>query len=478
MTGYSPKIRFVLDGKILEIDFNEGRYSPTLTVLNYLRSLPCHRGVKEGCGVGDCGACTVVLGELAGDDSISYKAVNSCLLYLPMLQGKQLITVENVAGEHELHPVQQAMLEENASQCGYCTPGIVMSMFALYKNQHQPSLKTASDALTGNLCRCTGYQPILDAAMKACTNNGFDHFSASEADTVQLLKQIRSDDPPGIEGVTSYFRPSSLEDALDLKTMFHKTIFIDGFTDVALQQTGQAENLIDLSGISDLKTFSKDEQYLYFGAGLTIEEVRAHTEDHLPAISKILEVFGSLQIRNRATLGGNICSASPISDVLPVLFSSEATVELLSKKGKRELPVGKFIKSYRETGIRPDEILTGVRIPVPGENTIHWSSKISNRQDLDIATVNAGFSFILGPDELVSQAILAFGGLAATTKRAIKTEKFLVNKKLDEETIRQASEILYHEFEPMSDVRSDSTSRRVLARNLLLKCYYETKLHE
>ncbi|MFA5781035.1 MAG: xanthine dehydrogenase small subunit [Bacteroidales bacterium] len=477
-------VRFVLDDRIVEVDFSKfPELKPTTTVLNYLRSLPAHKGVKEGCAEGDCGACTVVIAEPNSNNKLVYKTLDSCLVFLPMIHGKQLITVENLAisekKEKILHPVQQLMVDTNGSQCGYCTPGIVMSLFGIYKNHHNPSREIIEDALTGNLCRCTGYQPIIEAAQRACTNNGKDHFSGKEKDTIALLKEITGNKKT-LEIKTEkqkYLKPFTLKEALGLRKENPDAILINGATDVALRQTKKKEllaNIIDISGVDELKSFREDKENFIFGAGLSMEQVREFSSDKLPALYKILRVFGSLQIRNIATIGGNVGSASPIGDTLPVLFAYGAKIKLHSGTSERTVNIEEFIKGYRQTDLKNDELITEVIVPKYGNDTLIDSYKVSKRKDLDISTVSGTFRLKLG-NEKVTEIVLAFGGMAAMTKRAVKTEKFLNGKKWSRESVKAAMNILAEEFTPLSDARSEAEYRRMAAKNLLMKFYVETK---
>lgn len=475
-------LKFILDGKIKEIDFRREKINPSTTVLNYLRSLPDHKGVKEGCAEGDCGACTVVVAQ-PRNGKMEYKAIDSCLLFLPMIHGKQLITVENLAqnikGEKVLHPVQQLMVETNGSQCGYCTPGIVMSLFALYKNHTNPSDEVIKDSLTGNLCRCTGYKPIIEAARKACVNNGLDRFTEKENEMISLLKKINQEQKTltFISKKQTYHKPFSLSEALRLRNENPDAVIISGSTDVALRQTKKNEllpKIIDLSDVNELKGDREDENNFYFGAGLSMEELRKFSGEKLPALENILNVFGSLQIRNIATLGGNIGSASPIGDSLPLMFAYKAKLKLKSENTERIIPIEDFIKGYRQTDIRADELITEIIIPRSDKKQSIKSYKISKRKNLDISTVSAAFNLKL-ENNIVSDIILAYGGMAAFTRRADKAENFLKGKKWTAESIEAAVKIIADEFSPISDARSEAKYRKIASKNLLMKFFAETK---
>lgn len=469
-------ISFVLDGKITEIDFNKSGYSPTTTLLQYLRSLPGHKGVKEGCGEGDCGACTIVMGELR-QDKIEYRAYDSCLIFLPSVHGKQVITTENLGNSGNMHPVQQAMYDFDGSQCGFCTPGFVMSIFALYKQEYEVDKAEINDALTGNLCRCTGYKPILEAAEFACKNKEEDHFCECEAEIVKMLKSVRHDKTISI--VTDrqkYYIPFSKAEALRLRKDFPQAVLVTGSTDVALRVTKKHElipEIIDLSQVNEYNYTKTVNNIISFGSNFSMEDVRRQSKEILPALYEMLGVFGSRQIRNRASLGGNIGSASPIGDSLPVLMACDAEVELENYEEKRIVKLRDFITGYRTTVCAVDELISGVNISLPGKDRIIKSYKISKRKDLDISTVSACFSLKLNGEKVEDIAIL-YGGMAAWTKRASKTEAALTGKEWSRVNVEAAMKLLEEDYKPISDARSGEKARNIMAANLLLKFWSES----
>ncbi len=484
MANASSVIQFILDDKIVEIDFNKNDApSPTTTVLKYLRSLQGHTGVKEGCSVGDCGACTVVLGELQ-NNKIHYRAITSCLAFLPALHGKQLITIENLAGEKdkstELHPLQKHMIELHGTQCGYCTPGIIMSLFAMYKNIHHPTRDEIELALSGNLCRCTGYQPIIEAAEKACAGSTEDRFSKVESKTIEKLKLIRESNKclALLSNDIKYYKAEKLNQALKLRQDFPEATIIAGSTDLSPQknrfQTDYIK-IIDISDIAELQTYDHDENNFYFGSGILLEDLRVLISKNFPPLFNILEVFGSVQIRNLATIGGNIASASPIGDLLPLLFIYNARIELCSLNNKRVLEISEFITAYRETALRTDEIISKIIIPKPKKDSIIKAYKISKRKDLDISTLSAAFKLNLNTKNITEEIMIVFGGMAEVPKRAVRTADFLIGKEWNREIIEEATSILNGEFNPISDVRSDAETRLLGAKNLLLKFWTESQ---
>jgi xanthine dehydrogenase small subunit len=482
MNRTTPTIAFVREGKKTEIDFAQPQpWTPTTTVLQYLRSLPDRKGTKEGCAEGDCGACTVVVGEPGPDGQMTYRACDSCLIFLPMLHGKELISVEDLGRHDELHPVQQAMVDCDGSQCGYCTPGFIMSMFALYKQPGEIDRAEILDGLTGNLCRCTGYRPIIEASHKACQHRQPDAFSRQAPATADALTAIEAAgdtldlQTPG----QRYLRPASLAQALALRAAHPDALIVCGGTDVGLKVTKQKQILpllLDLSGVPELTRIVPDgpDGYFEIGATAPLQAVFTLVQQEFPALYDMLAVFGSRQIRWRGTLGGNLANASPIGDTPPVLMALDAEVELLSAQGSRRMKVTDFITGYRRTDLRPDELIARTFIPRTPAGTIVRAYKVSKRKDLDISTVSGGFRLRLAPDGSVEQIWLIYGGMAAMTQHAQAAEDFLRGKPWTRAHVEAALPLIDASFTPISDARSGKEGRRLMARNLLLKFWADT----
>ncbi len=477
----AQSISFLLDGKIQTIDFSrQTKLKQTTTVLQYLRGLPNHHGVKEGCAEGDCGACTVVLAEALPDGGLSYRAVNSCLLFLPKLHGKQLITVENLQdNDGHLHPVQKSLAENNGSQCGFCTPGIVMSLFGHYKSGASAERDEIEDTLSGNLCRCTGYQPILESAQLVLKDVQSDHFSTEQEATWSILNSISGESLTLKTDSQIYHLPATLDELLKLRAKYPQALLINGSTDAALRVTKNHELLpaiIDSSNVQELKEVQTSGKKIRIGGGVSVNALMELTKDDFPAIAKMCKTFGSKQIRHLATVGGNLGSASPIGDLAPVFLACDARIIVQSAKGIRKIRMNDFITGYRQTALRPDEVILSVELPKTDASVLTGAYKISKRHDLDIATVSAGFRVELDGEGLIKNCIAAYGGMAAVTSRAEKAESFLIGKKWEKKTVEKTLPLIRESFTPISDARSGAEYRSLAAGNLLLKFYNDTRV--
>lgn len=471
-------IEFVIDGALKRVYFDTGKgVTPTTTLLQYLRADVNHRGTKEGCGEGDCGACTIVLGE-EKNGKIEYNACNSCLILLPQIHGKQVITVENLQEGQQLHPVQKAMVEMDGSQCGFCTPGFVMSMFALYKSDNKASDSEVLEAFSGNLCRCTGYESILKAARQALNVIENDAFNKEEDTIIQLLSKIEKDTGYFETKGQCYYQPNSVDNALSWFNENQNYEIISGSTDVALRVTKKKEvipALLDLSQIAELKTLKESLDAFYIGSQVPLQNVKLILGQYIPAVHKILAVFGSKQIRNLATLGGNIASASPIGDTLPLLMAVDAKVVLKSVDGERIVSVDKFITGYRQTVMQTHEMITQIIIPKPSNSIIIDMEKVSKRLDLDISSVSVALRLELSGDKKVERIKIIYGGLSAYTQRAMHVESKLQNQIWSLENVKMASAELEKDFKPISDARSSAQGRVQIAKNLLVKLWLNSQ---
>ena len=468
----SDIISFVHKDQIKEIENPD----PNETLLNYIRIKLKKTGTKEGCAEGGCGACTVVLGELK-KNKIIYKAINSCITFLPTLQGKQLIVVEDlILKDGSLHPVQQAMVKYHGSQCGFCTPGFVMSLFSMFKKKSKFQDNAIKDSIAGNLCRCTGYQPIIKAAKSLKNKNKIDQFTKNKKKIINLLKKIQDKSIVIYKKDKKYFAPIYIQ---ELKKIIKKNIdseFLSGGTDLSLRVTKERKNInsiIYVNSIKELNYIKNNKDYIEIGASTPLIELESYIRKYYPDFTKILKRYGSVQIRNVATIAGNICTASPIGDCLPLLLSLNAQVVLNDFKKKKVLFLDNFFVDYRKTRLKQGEFIHSIRIPLFKNNNFK-AYKISKRIDDDISAVCAAFNLKIEKNKIISVRV-AYGGMAAIPKRAINCEKILLNSLVSEKIIHKAKEALEKDFNPVSDMRASRIYRIEVAKNLLEKCFIEIK---
>lgn len=439
---------------------------PTESLLRWLKR---HRlaGTKEGCADGDCGACTVAL--LQPDDTGGGRAVavNSCLLPLGTLPGREVVTVEALGDtESTLHPVQRALVDCAGSQCGYCTPGFVMSLFAGYYAGELDDSTTE-----GNLCRCTGYRPIRAATTQLGTTppTDDDPFRARLCEPVAL--------PSGALG--DWFSPTTLTEALALKSAHPHAVWVGGATDLGVELShGKpvASAFIALDRIMELQTFDIATAQVRIGAGLPLSRIESALAGLFPALDQMLPWFAARQVRNRATFGGNLGTASPIGDLLPVLLALDAVVHLRGPAGARDVAIADYFLDYRKTARQTNELIVAVTLPrrtradaMAGAQHLGGAYKVAKRQTDDISIVAAAFDLVIDADSRVVQARLAYGGVAAIPRRARQVEEFLVGRVLDAQTIDAATTQLRTAFEPLSDHRASAGYRRALCANLFAK---------
>ncbi|CAI0863857.1 xanthine dehydrogenase small subunit [Serratia proteamaculans] len=449
---------------------NETALDPNTTVLNYLRRDLGRCGTKEGCASGDCGACTVVLAEPDGDQ-LRYRSVNACLTFVSALHGKQLISVEDLKQQGELHSVQQAMVDCHGSQCGFCTPGFVMSMFCLQKNVESYHREQAQQALAGNLCRCTGYRPILAAAQQACDSKMPDSFDRHQQQTLQRLLAIPAATPLAAAGKRCLL-PQTLEELATLYQQHPQAKLLAGGTDLALEVTQRHQDLplmIAIGQIEALKQVNQQGDRLILGAGVTLSDLYPLLADYHPAFGELLARFASQQIRNQGTLGGNIANASPIGDAAPLLLALDACLMLRCGAVRRELPLSDFFLDYRQTALQPGEFIESIVLPAQAPADFRaW--KVSKRLEDDISAVCGAFNLTL-EQGTIREARLAFGGMAATPKRAKLCEQQLVGQPWRRATVELAAQALAQDFTPLSDFRASSAYRLLVAQNLLRRYF-------
>lgn len=465
-------IEFLLNGTRQQC-----RVPPETSILTLLRDHLGATGTKEGCASGDCGACTVAL-KSSDPDQPPFLTVNACITPAHQLHGQHLVTVEGLSQGNSLHPAQRAMIDCHGSQCGFCTPGIVMSLFSLHtQQQRQPAPLTPERleaALGGNLCRCTGYRPIRDAALT---------MHASDWQPPQWWDATLSDSQDGDTATQApqegplFAQPRSLRELTALRLDLPNARLVAGATDLWLETTQRLaalDQLIDTTRVPELgmispATFQRQEGW-WVGAAVTYSRLAPLLATHFPAFAHLLHRLGSEQVRNRGTLGGNIANASPIGDTPPVLLALGAHLELASHAGTRCLPLQAFFIDYKKTALAADEVITRIFIPALEKSASLRVWKLSKRREDDISAVLGAFSYRL-EDGKLSDVRIAFGGMAATPRRAPATEAALEGQRVGKQAFQAARQALQDEFEPMSDVRGSQQYRQLAAANLLERLY-------
>jgi xanthine dehydrogenase small subunit len=465
------QITFLRSGKTVHHKVTK----PTQTVLEYLRLERRDLGTKEGCNEGDCGACTVAIGRLR-NGAVSYEAVNSCILLMPHVHGCELVTVDDITPADGLHPLQQAFVDNHASQCGFCTPGFVMSAFQLYHGA-KADRSMVLEQFSGNLCRCTGYRPIIAAALQACNGKPSDAFSQRRKETEESLKKLETSE--GVFcGTSDRFIaiPTSENELLALAHAHPDAILVGGGTDISIWIT---KRLIDLPKlifthqVKSLHSIADRTATLSLGGAVTYAEATRELAGLAPDLAAVVRRIGSRQIRAQGTIGGNIANGSPIGDMSPMLMALGSRIVLRRMAGSRDIPLENFFVSYGKQDRQPGEVLWRIDIPKLRKNERFFAHKLSKRFEQDISAVLSAFKFTIA-GRTVSSAVIAFGGMAATPKRATRTEAALAGLKLDDQhTWDQKISALSEDFDPIGDMRASAQYRLSAAMALLRKALLE-----
>jgi xanthine dehydrogenase small subunit len=474
IAGAKPRthLSFRFRGETVSLD----RFAPRTTLLDWLREEAGATGTKEGCGEGDCGACTIVLSRPRGA-SLSYEPVNACILLLGQVDGAELLTIEDLAEGETLHPVQQAMVDFHGSQCGFCTPGIVMSLFAHYHRNDAATRESVNEALAGNLCRCTGYKPIVDAALATCDGAPADRFSATANKRRAALADLDDGRDLFVGDDSTFFAAPASEISLAKLYLRHPdAVLLAGATDVGLWITKQFRDLkkiIWLGRVAGLDAISEDATGLRLGAGATLQAATPALSALHGDIGLMMSRFGSLQVRASGTVGGNIANGSPIGDLAPALIPLDARVELRRGDVSRHLPLEEFFLAYGKQDRAPGEYVRALEIPLIGYDHAYRAYKVSKRFDEDISAVMSAFRLTLD-GRRIAEARIAYGGMAATPKRAGNAEQALIGASLDDPASWSAARAaIASDFTPLTDMRASAAYRGEVAANLMIRALTE-----
>ncbi|WP_275784077.1 xanthine dehydrogenase small subunit [Pararhizobium gei] len=473
----TDRIRFVLNDR--EISLTSA--SPTGTLLDFLRLERRLTGTKEGCAEGDCGACTVLVGRLLGDRLV-YEGVNACIRFTGSLNATHVVTVEHLAAKDgTLHPVQQAMVDYHGSQCGFCTPGFVMSLYGLWLSKDNPGRADIEKALQGNLCRCTGYEPIVRAAeaVGAARPDALFDPLLKERDAIKArLKAMASEQTIVLgDDAAKLIIPASSADLADVLYSYPQATVVAGSTDVGLWVTKQMRALnpvVFINGIADLQSIRETEDGIIIGAGVTYSVAFDMLCERYPAFGRLLDRLGGDQVRNMGTIGGNVANGSPIGDTPPPLIALGASVTLRSKDGSRSVALEDYFIEYGRQDRKAGEFVESIFVPHLPTTDLFAVHKISKRRDEDISALCGAFRIRLDADNRVTFARLVFGGMAGTPKRAAAVEAALMGKPWSEETVLNAQAVFEADFKPLTDWRATAEYRMLTAKNLLLRFFLET----
>ncbi|MBS1017339.1 xanthine dehydrogenase small subunit [Gluconobacter cerinus] len=450
--------------------------NPTLTLLDWLRDRG-KTGTKEGCNEGDCGACTVLVVRL-DQDRLVWRAVNACIQFVSMLDGAQVYTIEDLGTPDAPHPVQAAMVEQHGSQCGFCTPGFVMSM-AAYRKTPGATVDDAQidDALAGNLCRCTGYAPIV-RAMKQSISAGPDRFDAQVATITERLTALNDGETVQVSGAEGTLTiPASVDVLADTLVQHPEATIVAGATDVGLWVTKgmkQLRHVVSIGRVPELRKIERTDEGLTIGAAVTYQEAKPFIADLLPDAAEMIRRLGSTQVRNSATVCGNIANGSPIGDGPPMFIAAGATLHLRLGNERRSMPLEAYFIAYGKQDRRPGEFVEAVTLPVPEKDVQFRAYKISKRFDQDISAVLGAFFMRRNADGIITSVRLAYGGMAATPKRAANAEAALLGRPWDEATLDAVRAAIAQDFTPLTDMRATDWYRRTVAANLLTRFFEET----